>query len=983
MTMQSVMPGPFGFKDSTNSLPVTPTEMAEVMRSKLELIDATSPKYIHRAEGPWATDWVYRYPFINGATFFPGGHWDNLQTFTNLIHNGITTKDYTFQPHPDIILEACLFEQLESGEDAIICTIPKNGDTQYLFDGIPELNNASAFDVNLHDMLYEDTKTLITQIGLASVPKGLLIPDISRWQTRAWFYYRACEFIKRGFESIHMGRMDIMLKRDCDNILIGDLVEKIRAFGKQNARRGVVFLNSVFTEDDRGFECNSYTYNGYSQYDILHKEEYFQKSQVYYAGSPVNKKLLWDWGSAGINMVENLSFSGPNQPGAVTVNDLKNTVIMSKSDPTYLAQGQKTNPPYGLAAGGQHPQGWLCDRLPYYVEFDVWTILPTNTTSSLVPNDYGPVYGMDDRSWFMSMPEQDRKDWLRYAYSRVKCLDKNAFLSMPGYFPTSYKYNSGNRTFEQLPFLANGADYNLVPTINYLWNNFPMNSDKNMFTKVNSRDLHSYPASTFSSTEKTYVGDFNGDGKNDVLVTANASKQAGTIVGNSFDGTKLYISDGNDFQEYDYDFNHPLPGNHYPSWGERIYSGDFDGDGVKNDIAVTANSDLGVSGVVGTKFYKITASASTKTYYYTESGSISFPGANEEIEVGNFNSNSSLPDTKDDLLSYSKVPNAWLGFKITMNSSGAWSDANPYVHTQLIQSVTTNASATNCNSPSWGEKYYVGDFNGDGMRNEFCTIANKAVGVDWQGIKMYSVTLAPGSSLLNTECQGQLPYNNNWTPSWGECIYVGDFNGDLKDDIIATANKSLGTDWQGYRVLTNNYGSGVYGFITKDVAGGNEQCAFPSWGERFSIGDYNGDGASDFVVTANSGLGINWPGWAMYRSNGSTGAFQRTLPTTMRESQALLRSVTQSEAEILPAIHPNPVAMGGTATVSYFLKVGATVSADVLDGVGRTVRMLTAGQVQGVGSHALAVPTLGLSAGLYTVRLVHDGATEYRKLAVE
>ncbi|WBA44227.1 hypothetical protein [Hymenobacter canadensis] len=59
------------------------------------------------------------------------------------------------------------------------------------------------------------------------------------------------------------------------------------------------------------------------------------------------------------------------------------------------------------------------------------------------------------------------------------------------------------------------------------------------------------------------------------------------------------------------------------------------------------------------------------------------------------------------------------------------------------------------------------------------------------------------------------------------------------------------------------------------------------------------------------------------------------------------------------------------------------VSADVIDALGRPLRALAAAQVQGAGLHTLAVPTVGLLAGLHTVRLLHDGATAYRKLLVE
>jgi hypothetical protein len=45
------------------------------------------------------------------------------------------------------------------------------------------------------------------------------------------------------------------------------------------------------------------------------------------------------------------------------------------------------------------------------------------------------------------------------------------------------------------------------------------------------------------------------------------------------------------------------------------------------------------------------------------------------------------------------------------------------------------------------------------------------------------------------------------------------------------------------------------------------------------------------------------------------------------------------------------------------------------------VATVTSGERQAAGPHTLAVPAL--PAGLYLVRLPHDGVAEYRKLVVE
>jgi hypothetical protein len=100
-------------------------------------------------------------------------------------------------------------------------------------------------------------------------------------------------------------------------------------------------------------------------------------------------------------------------------------------------------------------------------------------------------------------------------------------------------------------------------------------------------------------------------------------------------------------------------------------------------------------------------------------------------------------------------------------------------------------------------------------------------------------------------------------------------------------------------------------------------------------------------------------------------------------TRAVATGTLAAQAALPVDVFPNPAVAGGQVTVSYYLEATATVSAEVLDALGRPVRVLASAEVQGAGPHTLTVPTAGLAAGLYTVRLLHDGAATYRKLVVE
>lgn len=94
--------------------------------------------------------------------------------------------------------------------------------------------------------------------------------------------------------------------------------------------------------------------------------------------------------------------------------------------------------------------------------------------------------------------------------------------------------------------------------------------------------------------------------------------------------------------------------------------------------------------------------------------------------------------------------------------------------------------------------------------------------------------------------------------------------------------------------------------------------------------------------------------------------------------QVILASAPATDPLAL-TLFPNPTA--SAATLSYYLPTAARISAEVTDALGRPVATVTSGERQAAGPHTLTVPTL--PAGLYLVRLVHDGITEYRKLVVE
>jgi hypothetical protein len=181
----------------------------------------------------------------------------------------------------------------------------------------------------------------------------------------------------------------------------------------------------------------------------------------------------------------------------------------------------------------------------------------------------------------------------------------------------------------------------------------------------------------------------------------------------------------------------------------------------------------------------------------------------------------------------------WVGWKLFL-ANGFTSFSSP--------SQTSTAPYS-----GWGERFYVGDFNGDGM-DDFITTADETQtpGSSWYGYRLYTST---GNGFNFTS-------SDTW-PGWGERFFIGDYDGDGKDDFLVTGDEPIlhNNVWYGNKVYTSTGTGFNYSFYQY----------LPSWGERFYIGDFNGDHKSDLLVTADKDILTNsaWGGNRIYHSNGS------------------------------------------------------------------------------------------------------------------
>ena len=254
---------------------------------------------------------------------------------------------------PDIILQGCVFEIVSTRVERI--AVPA-----WVFQafGLPVGKRCFSY----RKMLYDGRR------GHNRWGRGASVPDMSKLETRLWFYYRARRYIDCGIEAIHFGQVMIMDDADSGHRHWIDMLTHVRAYAAKRARRRLVL-------------CDAHTH-----------------------GEVASGKLLFDFHSFPLRMRET---RGKPQQAVLAVGHL--------------------NSIYGRSKGGVTPSGWSCASLPYLVEFDNWGYSGRGGRSA----GGIWVWGYDEISWFAHQEPAYRDRWLRYAFDWLKRHDTNGHLQMP------------------------------------------------------------------------------------------------------------------------------------------------------------------------------------------------------------------------------------------------------------------------------------------------------------------------------------------------------------------------------------------------------------------------------------------------------------------------------------------------------------------------------------------------------------------------
>lgn len=329
-----------------------------------------------------------------GRAIFMWGQDDNINN-PLFLSQAKTKIDRMHAIDPDIIFQACCFEIVTPYVNNV--AIPA-----YVFQ-------AFNLPVEIRNFRYNDMLNLNGNTGQWGGVKSGSAPDVTRIESRLWYYFLATKYITIGIESIHWGQVYMTAFDDINNNYKSwfELIGNVRKYASVNARRHFV-LNDGHTRP----------------------------------GIVVDGKLLLDF------------HSFPMRPSEIVGSPNKAELIVTSGTM------------YKQSAGGMTYSGWSCEHLPYIVEFDNYGISASPGVANLASIF---TWGYDEITWFSLLPEADRNSFLDYAVKWIKAFDPIGSLEMPGRRVLTGVSNSLYRANTATGDMATYG-YNQEETIKKNWN---------------------------------------------------------------------------------------------------------------------------------------------------------------------------------------------------------------------------------------------------------------------------------------------------------------------------------------------------------------------------------------------------------------------------------------------------------------------------------------------------------------------------------
>ena len=224
--------------------------------------------------------------------------WGGESKIDELVRVGEPFAKRIHKIDPDIILQGAIFEVVT--KDVNNVAIPESVFEEF---GVPKEPRNFSYKAMLYPFGHRHNHW----------SKDSSVPDMSRLETRMWFFYVAKRWIDMGIEAIHFGQVEIMDDWDRSHRHWRDIMKRIRDYAKKNARRHIVL-------SDAHVPSGGIVHDGNLMFDL---------------------------------------HSFPSRPKSVKGKPYKAILEKGFSDSIY-----------GRSKGGVTPSGWKCEALPYIVEID-------------------------------------------------------------------------------------------------------------------------------------------------------------------------------------------------------------------------------------------------------------------------------------------------------------------------------------------------------------------------------------------------------------------------------------------------------------------------------------------------------------------------------------------------------------------------------------------------------------------------------------
>ena len=200
-------------------------------------------------------------------------------------------------------------------------------------------------------------------------------PDLNRDEARMWFYYRATKYIDCGYEALHMGQVHLYTSEDRGMKKTYELFRMIRDYAAKHARRHKVLMDA-------------HTH-----------------------GVSVNGKLLFDYHAMPFTRAPLEYYDGTR-------------IVLVRE---------------GFSEGGENPNGWSGEQMPYFMEYDNWCgkMFDEATVEEAIENRgrhemaRWQWWGFDQIGYFANQPKEVRDHFIEYTYRWTQINNPHAFFEIP------------------------------------------------------------------------------------------------------------------------------------------------------------------------------------------------------------------------------------------------------------------------------------------------------------------------------------------------------------------------------------------------------------------------------------------------------------------------------------------------------------------------------------------------------------------------